>query len=188
MKLISCVFISGPSLIWVGIMGLIIIYLYGLIGFAFMRSMFKKEEQMFCSSLLECTVTVFRYGIIGDIDGVRYQLIYFPQFSVMFRPPNPTFFLFLSFLLIIKQQSVMLIDAIWLLQLVIPLIHALSDPSQACTGIRTWFPSMRGRRLTNWAITPQPHSQQYTSLATYSNLVSLFHISKLYLIHTKHDH
>ncbi len=54
------------------------------------------------------------------------------------------------------HQSVKLTDAIWLLQLVIssPLIHALGEQSQAPIGIRTWAPSWRCRRLTNWAIPP----------------------------------
>ncbi len=52
------------------------------------------------------------------------------------------------------HQSVKLTDAIWLLQQVIssPLIHALGDLSQVPTEIRTQVPSLRGRRLTNWAI------------------------------------
>ncbi len=57
---------------------------------------------------------------------------------------------------IIMHQTVKLTDVIWLLQLVISssLIHAMGDPSQALTGIRTRVPSLRGRRLTNWAIPP----------------------------------
>ncbi len=41
------------------------------------------------------------------------------------------------------HQSVTTTDAIF---------HALGDPSQAYTGIRTHVYSLRGRRLTNWAI------------------------------------
>ncbi len=53
-------------------------------------------------------------------------------------------------------QSVKLTDAIWLLQLVISssLINALGDLSQAHTRIWTWVFSLRGGRLTNWAIPP----------------------------------
>ncbi len=35
-----------------------------------------------------------------------------------------------------------------------PLIHALGDPSQSPTGIRIPVPSLRGGRLSNWAIPP----------------------------------
>ncbi len=35
-----------------------------------------------------------------------------------------------------------------------PLIHALGDLSQTPTGIWTWVPKLRGRRLTNWTIPP----------------------------------
>ncbi len=58
------------------------------------------------------------------------------------------------------------------LQLVIssPLIHALGDPSQAPTGIRTRVPILSnlgtGRRLTNWTIPPP----------LYSNIFMLFHM------------
>ncbi len=54
------------------------------------------------------------------------------------------------------HQSVKLTDAIWLLQLAIffSLIHALSDSSQAPTGIQTRVHSLKGGRLTNWTIPP----------------------------------
>ncbi len=54
------------------------------------------------------------------------------------------------------HQSIKLTDAIWLLQLVIssPHMHSLCDLSQASTGIWTRAPSLRGGRLTNWAIPP----------------------------------
>ncbi len=58
------------------------------------------------------------------------------------------------FFKIIMHQLVKLTYAIQLLQLAIssPLIHALGDPSQAPTGIRTRVPRLRGGRLTNWVI------------------------------------
>ncbi len=61
----------------------------------------------------------------------------------------------LNFFKIIRHQSVKLIDTICLLHLVISssLIHALDDPSQTPTRIRTQVPSLRGQ-LTNWAIPP----------------------------------
>ncbi len=47
------------------------------------------------------------------------------------------------------HQSVKLTNAIWLLQLVIssPRIHALGDPSQAPTGIRTRIPNLTADNL-----------------------------------------
>ncbi len=51
------------------------------------------------------------------------------------------------------HQSVKLTGAIWLIQLVISSpLHALVWPKSSPTGIRIWVSSMRGTRLTNWAI------------------------------------
>ena len=58
---------SGRSLIWVAILGLVVFYLYGIISFALMRSMFDPDEYLYCASLWECTITVIRYGLIGDM-------------------------------------------------------------------------------------------------------------------------
>ncbi len=56
-----------------------------------------------------------------------------------------------------------LTDAILLLHLAIvsPLIHALDDPSQALTEIRTWVSRLRGSWLTNWAIPPPSFFQSH---------------------------
>ncbi len=80
------------------------------------------------------------------------------HFNVKPNQTKPCCFrsIYMIFLKIIMHLSVKLTDAIWLLQLVISssVIHALSDPSHAPTGIRTFVPSLRGRRLTNWAMSP----------------------------------
>lgn len=67
----KCVFLSGRSLLWVGVLGLVIFYLYGMIGFALMRSMFDPNEYLYCDTLWQCTITVIRYGLIGDLFEVR---------------------------------------------------------------------------------------------------------------------
>ena len=61
---------TGRSLIWVAILGMIIIYIYALVGFAFFRPVFKDDEEQYCNTLYECTVTVIRYGVVGDISEV----------------------------------------------------------------------------------------------------------------------
>ncbi|XP_041375499.1 inositol 1,4,5-trisphosphate receptor type 3-like [Gigantopelta aegis] len=58
---------NGKSLVWVAVLGLVIFYLYGIIGFALMRSMFKPEDLLYCDTLWQCTITVIRYGLIGDL-------------------------------------------------------------------------------------------------------------------------
>ena len=43
-----------------------------------MRSMFDPEENLYCNTLWQCTISVIRYGLIGDlfevIDSVTTQI------------------------------------------------------------------------------------------------------------------
>nr|XP_022341729.1 inositol 1,4,5-trisphosphate receptor type 2-like isoform X2 [Crassostrea virginica] len=64
---IKAVTLNGVSLLWVAILGLIVIYIYALIGFAALRAFFAPGEYLYCSTLWQCTVTVIRYGLIGDM-------------------------------------------------------------------------------------------------------------------------
>ena len=66
--------VSGVSLLWVAILGLIVIYIYALIGFAALRAFFAPGEYLYCSTLWQCTVTVIRYGLIGDMFDVSIQI------------------------------------------------------------------------------------------------------------------
>ncbi|KAH3824399.1 hypothetical protein DPMN_126235 [Dreissena polymorpha] len=59
--------IAGRSLVWVGILGLVVFYLYAIVSFAMMRSMFNPCDYMYCDNLWQCTITVIRYGLIGDL-------------------------------------------------------------------------------------------------------------------------
>ena len=59
---------TGPSLVWVAILGVVIIYIYSLAGFAFLRDVFNPANHAYCASLTQCFVTVVRYGLIGDYD------------------------------------------------------------------------------------------------------------------------
>ncbi len=70
----SGVLVAGKSLLWVGILGLVVFYLYGLISFALLRSSFDKDDMMYCGTLWQCTVTVVRYGLVGDIFDVSSVL------------------------------------------------------------------------------------------------------------------
>ncbi|XP_035825085.1 inositol 1,4,5-trisphosphate receptor type 3 isoform X3 [Aplysia californica] len=58
---------NGMSLLWVAVLGLIFIYIYALVGFAIFRAHFAPGNYLYCSTLWECTVTVIRYGLIGDM-------------------------------------------------------------------------------------------------------------------------
>jgi len=57
--------------VWVAVLGCIVFYLYALVSFALLRSSFDPDEGMYCATLWQCTVTVIRYGLIGDIFEVR---------------------------------------------------------------------------------------------------------------------
>ena len=59
--------VAGKSLLWVAVLGLVVFYLYGIIGFALMRSMFDPNDYLYCNTLWQCTITVIRYGLIGDL-------------------------------------------------------------------------------------------------------------------------
>ena len=59
--------VTGRSLVWVGLLGCVLFYIYALISFAFLRASFDPDSDMYCGSLWQCTVTVIRFGLIGDI-------------------------------------------------------------------------------------------------------------------------
>ncbi|XP_076449737.1 inositol 1,4,5-trisphosphate-gated calcium channel ITPR1-like isoform X2 [Babylonia areolata] len=64
---IKAVTLNGMSLLWVAVLGFIVIYIYSLIGFALLRAYFKPDDYLYCKTLFQCTVTVIRYGLIGDM-------------------------------------------------------------------------------------------------------------------------
>ncbi|KAK7114914.1 hypothetical protein V1264_000891 [Littorina saxatilis] len=64
---IKAVTLNGMSLLWVAVLGFIVIYIYSLLGFALLRAYFKPDDYLYCHTLFQCTVTVIRYGLIGDM-------------------------------------------------------------------------------------------------------------------------
>jgi len=63
--------------VWVGILGVVILYIYSLAGFAFLRDIFDPGNEVYCATLPECFMSVIRYGLIGDYDEeVSIQRIY----------------------------------------------------------------------------------------------------------------
>ena len=65
----------GKSLLWVAVLGLVVFYLYAVVGFALFRSTFDPENSMYCDNLWQCTVTVIRFGLIGDLFEVSRRTI-----------------------------------------------------------------------------------------------------------------
>lgn len=72
-RVILAFVIVGVSLLWVAILGLIVIYIYALVGFSLLRAYFSPGEYLYCSTLWQCTVTVIRYGLIGDMFDVSIK-------------------------------------------------------------------------------------------------------------------
>ncbi|ESN99534.1 hypothetical protein HELRODRAFT_176700 [Helobdella robusta] len=58
---------NGKSLLWVAVLGFVVFYLYGLVSFALLRSSFDPDNDLYCATLWQCTVTVIRYGLVGQI-------------------------------------------------------------------------------------------------------------------------
>ncbi|XP_019849736.1 PREDICTED: inositol 1,4,5-trisphosphate receptor type 1-like isoform X1 [Amphimedon queenslandica] len=60
---------NGISLIWVAVLGIIVLFIYAVISFAFLHQYFKitDDASLYCKSLLECMYSVLRYGLIDNI-------------------------------------------------------------------------------------------------------------------------
>ena len=62
--------ISGKSLIWVSVLGTVVMYQFALAAFAFLRyamDVQREDASLFCGTLFQCTATVLRYGLVGEI-------------------------------------------------------------------------------------------------------------------------
>ena len=61
---------NGSALIWVSILGVVIIYIYSVISFAFYRGSFDYQSDLWCDSLWECFLTCLDWGLrdgLGDV-------------------------------------------------------------------------------------------------------------------------
>ena len=70
----------GLSLIWVAILGVIVLFIYAVVSFAFLHESFQAENNndgdLFCSTLYECFASTIRYGLLdnlGLVCGVRMR-------------------------------------------------------------------------------------------------------------------
>lgn len=59
-----CILFPGLSLLWVFILGLIFLYIYALVAFAFFRDMHDAEAGMHCTSMYECFINLVHKGMI----------------------------------------------------------------------------------------------------------------------------
>ena len=66
----TCYFsIIGISLVWVALLGLVMLFIYAVISFAFLHNFFivYDDAALYCASLLQCAYSVLRYGLIDNI-------------------------------------------------------------------------------------------------------------------------
>ncbi|XP_062518427.1 inositol 1,4,5-trisphosphate receptor type 1-like isoform X2 [Corticium candelabrum] len=56
---------NGKSLLWVAALMVIIIYVYTVISFAFLRESFHRDEGLFCENLGQCFVTSLKFGLLS---------------------------------------------------------------------------------------------------------------------------
>ena len=69
---------------WVFIYGLIVIYIYALLGFAFYRELFDSTDGLYCTTVYQCTMTFLHRGFIKGIMEVgRCQLLVVVVVSVV---------------------------------------------------------------------------------------------------------
>jgi len=71
LRVLQSVTKNGKALLMVGMLGLIIVYLYTLMVFAFYRPSIALDNTLFCGSVWECFMTVLSHGLragggIGD--------------------------------------------------------------------------------------------------------------------------
>ena len=70
-------------------MGVIVIYIYALIAFAFFRPLFNPDDELYCATLAECTVSLLRYGGAAQLTDVRsnfQDLVVFPFWPKYLEP------------------------------------------------------------------------------------------------------
>jgi len=53
---------NGISLLWVGLLGVIIIYVYSIFAFAFFRNDFPNDDGLFCDTMWECFLASLNFG------------------------------------------------------------------------------------------------------------------------------
>eukprot|EP00043_Microstomoeca_roanoka_P019214 m.213666 g.213666 ORF g.213666 m.213666 type:complete len:2617 (+) comp16958_c0_seq4:400-8250(+) len=65
LRVIQSVTKNGISLLWVAALMVIIIYIYSLISFAFLRKNFDESEGAYCQTAFQCFITSLRLGLMA---------------------------------------------------------------------------------------------------------------------------
>ncbi len=68
------IYYSAKALLWVGAFILTILFIYAVVSFAFLYRSFIHDDNddldndnLFCESLVQCFVTIIRWGLIEDL-------------------------------------------------------------------------------------------------------------------------
>lgn len=65
------IYTLGKSLLWVAALGVVVLYIYAVVSFAFLHESFEKPDNddatLFCYTLYECFVSTLRYGLIENL-------------------------------------------------------------------------------------------------------------------------
>jgi len=71
--------IAGRSLLWVGALGLVVMYIYSVGTFAFLANEFHEPDPeepgdnvRFCRSLIQCFISVLEYGLLDTLGLVSF--------------------------------------------------------------------------------------------------------------------
>ncbi len=80
---LDCDVILGKSLLWVGVYIIVIIYIFALGAFGGLRENMEQnmrdsgvEQFLYCRTLYECSVTMLRYGLVGELFEVTIYSIF----------------------------------------------------------------------------------------------------------------
>ena len=79
---------AGKSLLWVAALGIMVLFIYAVISFAFLHESFfveNPEFPLFCESLGQCFVSVMRYGLLDNIGLVRIFCMLFEYLEIVMR-------------------------------------------------------------------------------------------------------
>eukprot|EP00056_Hartaetosiga_gracilis_P010415 m.153526 g.153526 ORF g.153526 m.153526 type:complete len:2653 (+) comp13309_c1_seq5:67-8025(+) len=97
LRVLQSVTKNGVSLLWVAALMIVVIYIYSLISFAFLRKNFNEDDGAFCQTAFQCFITSLRLGLMSG-GGLGEAL---PAFTLSFYEPGWRTVFDLSFFIII---------------------------------------------------------------------------------------
>ncbi len=65
----------GKALIWVAVLGIIVLFIYAVISFAWLHGYFSPEDDQFCDTLGQCLFSVVRIGLLDTLGSVARTYI-----------------------------------------------------------------------------------------------------------------